>query len=437
MKTRERGEGAGGLLYGPASRSLGISTKKEDSMIAQPVAAGFSADRLARLDRFLEERYIAPGKIPGALTVVARRGEIAHASALGLGDVEAGKPVAPDTIFRIYSMTKPVTAVAALMLVEEGLMGLDDPVHWHIPEWRQLGVFAAGVYPTFQTRRPDRPMRVIDLFRHTSGLTYAFQNRTNVDAAYRERRVGTVSFDGTLEGMVEELSHLPLEFSPGDSWNYSVSTDILGYLVQKLSGQSLDQFFKTRIFDPLGMEDTGFFVPDDKIARFAACYEARPDVLMALYDAPETSAYRAMPTLLAGGGGLVSTAGDYLAFCRMLLGGGTANGHQFLSRKTIELMTMNHLPGGKTLDEMSVSLFAEGTFAGVGFGLGVSVTTDPAAAMLPGSVGEYSWGGLASTAFWIDPREDLIVIFMTQLIPSTLYPIRRQLRTLVYSAIRD
>ncbi len=406
-------------------------------MIPNPTAAGLNPERLAHIDRFLGERYVAPGLIPGAQTVIYRRGELAHWGVIGQRDVAAGKPYEDDTIVRIYSMTKPVTAVAALMLVEEGLLALDEPVHRYIPDWRGLGVFQAGFDPTFQTRRPDRPMRIIDLFCHTSGLTYGFQNRTNVDAAYRARKVGTVSFDGSLESMVADLAQLPLEFSPGTNWNYSVSTDVLGYLVQVITGKRLDAFFQERIFDPLGMADTGFHVPDEKIGRFAACYEVRPDERMALFDGVETSSYRREPTFLSGGGGLVSTAADYLTFCRMLLNGGHLNGTQFLSRKTIELMTANHLPGGKTLDELSVSLFAEGAFAGVGFGLGVGVTTDPAATMLPGSKGEYSWGGLASTAFWIDPAEDLIVVFLTQLIPSTLYPIRRQLRTLVYSAIAD
>ncbi len=406
-------------------------------MLIDPNGAGLSPERLARIDHFLQERYVEPGLLPGALTVVARKGVVAHASPIGHRDVARGLPVEQDTIFRIYSMTKPITAVAALMLVEEGLMALDDPVHRFIPDWRGLGVYQAGVYPQFQTRRPDSPMRVIDLFRHTSGLTYGFQNRTNVDAAYRELKVGTVSFDGTLESMVADLATLPLEFSPGTNWNYSVSTDVLGYLVQTISGKPLDVFFRERIFEPLGMDDTGFMVPDDKVARFAACYEARPDDRLALFDAPDTSPYRSMPGLLAGGGGLVSTASDYLAFCRMLLEGGRAGGQQLLSRKTIELMTANHLPGGHTLDDLSVSLFQEGAFAGVGFGLGVAVTVDPPAAMIPGSVGEFSWGGLASTAFWVDPREELIVVFMTQLVPSTLYNIRRQLRTLIYSAIAD
>ncbi len=406
-------------------------------MIVDAAGAGFSEERLRRLDDFLHANYVAAGRFPGTLVMIERGGHLAHASVMGYRDVERAVPMTMDTIFRIYSMTKPITSVAALMLLEEGRIALDDPVHAYIPAWRDLGVYGAGIYPTFQTGRPDRPMQIIDLFRHTSGLTYAFQNRTNVDAAYRERQIGTVSFDHTLDYMVEELAHVPLEFSPGTAWNYSVSTDILGYLVEAVSGQTLDVFFQERIFGPLGMVDTGFFVPDDKLERFGSCYEMRPGTPMALADQAETSRFRQPPTLRSGGGGLVSTASDYLAFCRMLRNGGVLGGQRLLSRKTIELMTANHLPGGGTLDDWSISLFSEAGYAGVGFGLGVAVTTDPARSLLLGSAGEYFWGGMASTAFWIDPREELIVVFMTQLMPSTVYKVRRELRTLVYAAMDD
>ncbi len=406
-------------------------------MTATPESVGFNSARLARLDRFVQERYIDAGRFPGAQIMIERGGQCAHHTVLGWRDVENRKPVEPDTIFRIYSMTKPVTAVAMLMLVEEGLIALDDPVEKHIPQWADLGVFEAGFLDTVRTRRTDRPMLVVDLFRHTSGLTYGFQQRSNVDAAYRARGIGIVGQGGTLQEMIDGLSDMPLEFSPGEAWNYSVSTDVLGYLIEKLSGQTLDVFFQERLFGPLGMVDTAFYVPDDKIGRFAACYELRPDALMALQDSPETSAYRRMPSFLSGGGGLVSTVSDYMAFCRMLLNGGSLGGQQVLSRKTIELMTANHLPNGGTLHDMSISLFSEAAYAGVGFGLGVAVSTDPAQTLVPGSTGEYFWGGLASTAFWIDPVEELSVVFMTQLMPSTYYPVRRELRTLVYAALND
>ena len=399
--------------------------------------SGLSQDRLKRIDRFLKESYIGSGKLPGAVTLVARHGEVAHFSALGSADVARGAPMATDTIFRIYSMTKAITSVAFMMLVEEGKVALDDPVEGYIPAWKGLGVFVAGIPPQCVTERTARPMQIVDLLRHTSGLTYGFQNRTNVDAAYRKLGIGEVTTQGTLKDFIDHLGGLPLEFSPGDAWNYSVSTDVLGYLVEIISGIPFQDFLRTRILDPLGMSDTDFHVPAEKAARLAACYSRSPDGRLALQDDPTTSSYLAAPSFYSGGGGLVSTASDYLKFCRMLLNGGRAGGERFLSRKTIALMTSNHLPGGSDLTALSRSMFSEATNAGIGFGLGFAVNLDPAKVLLAGSVGEYYWGGAASTAFWIDPTEDLIVIFMTQLIPSSTYPIRRQLRTLVYAAIDD
>jgi len=396
---------------------------------------GLDAARLKRIDAYFAEKYIGPGKLPCALTMVARGGEVAHLGVQGFADVERGEKIAEDTVFRIYSMTKPITSAAFMMLVEEGKVALDDPVHRFIPEWRDLGVFKAGFIGTFQTSRPSRPMLMVDLLRHTSGLTYGFQNRTNVDAAYRKKGIGELPHKGTLDGMIEGLSHLPLEFSPGDAWNYSVSTDVLGYLVEKISGVPFPQFLKERIFDPLGMDDTGFAVSPRGVDRFASCYMAGPKGVMLKQDDARASAYLETPVFVSGGGGLVSTVHDYLKFCRLFLNGGEVGGKRLLGRKTIELMTMNHLPGGKSLTDMSRSLFSEVAYDGVGFGLGFAVTTDPARTLLPGSAGEYSWGGAASTYFWIDPKEELIAIFMTQLLPSTLYPLRRELRTLVYSAL--
>jgi CubicO group peptidase (beta-lactamase class C family) len=331
-------------------------------------------------------------------------------------------------------MTKPITSVAVMMLVEEGAIGLDDPVHRYIPQWRNLGVYEAGFIGTFRTRPTSAPMRIVDLLRHTSGLTYGLQQRTNVDAAYRKFGFGDPAGAATLDAMIEGLAKIPLEASPGDVWNYSVSTDVLGYLVGKVSGMPFEEFLRQRIFAPLGMVDTGFHVPAEKASRLAACYVATPDGRMQLQDDPQTSKFLRAPTFVSGGGGLVSTTADYLRFCRMLLNGGALGDTRLLSPKTIELMTTNHLPGGKELPEMSVSLFSEAGYSGVGFGLGFSVTTNPARSLIPGSVGDFSWGGMASTYFWIDPREQMIVIFMTQLMPSTLYNLRRELRTLVYSA---
>jgi CubicO group peptidase (beta-lactamase class C family) len=275
-------------------------------------------------------------------------------------------------------------------------------------------------------------MVVVDLLRHTSGLTYGFQQSTNVDAAYRKLEIG--EWHGTLDDMIRKLATVPLEFSPGTAWNYSVSTDVLGYLVGKLSGMPFPEFLRSRVLEPLGMKDTDFQVRRGSEPRFAACYVATPKG-MKLQDDPAKSPYLQPPTLFSGGGGMVGTAADYLRFCRMMLSGGSLDGVRLLGRKTVELMTLNHLPEGKDLPALSRSLFSEATYNGVGFGLGFAVTTDPARTLIPGSAGEFSWGGMASTAFFIDPAEDLIVIFMTQLMPSTTYPIRRELRTLVYSAL--
>lgn len=399
---------------------------------------GFSKERLARIDRFLTDRYITPGRLPCAQVVVARDGHIAHQTVLGRRDVERDLPCAEDTIFRIYSMTKPVTSVALMMLVEEGLVALDDPVAKYIPAWKDMGVFSAGQAGAFMTKQVTRPMQVVDLLRHTSGLTYGFQNRTNVDAAYRKLDVIGMPGKRTLAETVEEdLASLPLEFSPGDAWNYSVSTDVLGYLVQVISGLPFQDFLRTRIFEPLGMVDTGFSVRAGQESRFAACYNALPGGKLKLQDDPTTSPYLKPPTFYSGGGGLVSTAADYLKFCRMLANGGELDGARLLAPKTIRLMATNHLPGGQDLTQMSRSLFSETSNAGTGFGLGFAVVFDPARTLMPGSMGEYYWGGAASTAFWIDPVENVIVIFMTQVLPSSAYPIRRELRTLVYSALTD
>jgi CubicO group peptidase (beta-lactamase class C family) len=400
-------------------------------------AGGMSRERLARIDRFLQSRYIDTGRLPGALTLVARRGEVAHVSALGLADVERRTPLREDTIFRIYSMTKPLTSVAFMMLVEEGRVALDDPVERFIPAWRDLGVFVAGQPGAWVTRRPDRPMQIVDLLRHTSGLTYGFQYRSTVDRAYRKSGIGEMGGKLSLEGMIDKLAGAPLEFSPGEAWNYSVSTDVLGYLIQVISGQPYPDFLRARLIEPLGMVDTDFHVPAEKAHRLAACYNRARGDRLELQDDPETSAYLAPPAFYSGGGGLVSTAADYLKFCQMLLGGGAAGGVRYLSRKTLAFMTLNHLPGGRDLTELSRSMFSEATNAGIGFGLGFAVNTDLAKNLIAGSVGEYYWGGAASTAFWVDPSEDLTVVFMTQLMPSSSYPVRRELRTLVYAAIDD
>jgi CubicO group peptidase (beta-lactamase class C family) len=404
-----------------------------------------SAAALDRIEGHLKQRYIDAGRFPGTQLMVYRRGKIVHSRSQGFADVERKAPVKDDTIFRIYSMTKPITSVAFMMLVEEGRVALDEPVHKYIPEWKNLGVFVAGSSPAYLTRPPSRPMQIVDLLRHTSGLTYGFQQRSNVDAGYREKKIAEA---GTLQSMIDDLAKMPLEFSPGEAWNYSVSTDVIGYLIGKISGKPLEQFLKERIFNPLGMNDTDFFVPADKAHRFAACYSADPQGGMTfhaterkgtltLQDDPTRSSFLSPPSFISGGGGLCSTSANYLTFCRALLNGGELGGVRLIGPKTLALMTSNHLPGGRDLPAMSRSLFSEATYNGMGFGLGFSVTMNPAQTLIPGSAGEYSWGGAATTSFWIDPAEELIAIFMTQVLPSSAYPIRRELRTMVYSAITD
>jgi CubicO group peptidase (beta-lactamase class C family) len=415
---------------------------------ASPESAGMSKTALDRLENHQKKRYIDAGRFPGTQLLVYRRGKIVHSTVQGFADLERKAPVKDDTIFRIYSMTKPLTSVAFMMLVEEGRVALDEPVHKYIPEWTNLGVFAAGTYPAFLTRPPARPMLIVDLLRHTSGLTYGFQQRSNVDAAYRENKIGEVIKAGTLQTMIDDLAKIPLEFSPGEAWNYSVATDVVGYLVSKISGKPFEQFLKERILDPLGMTDTDFFVPKDKVHRLAACYSADPQGgfnplaaerkgTLTLQDDPTTSSFLSPPSFISGGGGLCSTVADYLTFCRALLNGGELDGVRLLGPKTLKLMTSNHLPGGVDLPAMSRSMFSEAAYNGIGFGLGFAVTMNPAQTLIAGSPGEFNWGGAATTSFFIDPAEELIAIFMTQVLPSSAYPLRRELRTMVYAAITD
>jgi CubicO group peptidase (beta-lactamase class C family) len=411
-----------------------------------PAAAGFSAQRLARLDQMMKHRYVDSGHLPGILTMIWRRGQLVHTGMAGRMDLERDTPMRDDALFRIYSMSKPITAVALMMLAEEGLIGLDDEVAAHIPTWRDLGVYSSGLPsiiatsgPQFLTTPPARPMKVVDLVTHTSGLTYGFLNRTNVDAAYRRFKIADPSAEGGLDAMIDNLSRIPLEFSPGSAWNYSVSIDVMGYLVQKLSGMSFGDFLRTRLFEPLGMRDTAFWCPEEKIGRFASCYMPKAGGGLALQDDAGASTYAKPPNLESGGGGLVSTAHDYMRFCRMMLNGGSLDGVQILSPKTVALFSLNHLPGNGEVAEMSTpGAFSESSYAGVGFSIGCGVNINVARTRLPGTLGEFFWGGAAATAFWIDPTEDLSVVFMTQVIGSPVrLTLRRDLRILVYSAMTE
>lgn len=392
-----------------------------------------SATRLERVSEHLES-YVNGGRMPCAMAMVSERGREVYYFAIGSRDVERNIPITRDTVFRIYSMTKPITSVALMMLYERGHFQLDDPVHKFIPEWKDLQVYESGEGESIKTRSAKSILTIKNLLTHTSGLTYGFMRAHPVDSQYQKKGVSAGGSKRTLEGMIERLSDQPLLFDPGTRWNYSVSTDVCGYLVQLFSGRDLDVFIREEITSPLGMQDTGFQVPEHAADRFGACYQHAANEFK-LQDDPVGSRYHARPTFFSGGGGMVSTIDDYHIFARMLLDKGRGNGSQLLGRKTVEYMASNHLPGGVDLAAMGQSRFSETSFEGIGFGLGFSVVIDPPTASVLGSAGEFAWGGAASTYFWVDPVEELIVIFMTQLLPSSAHPIRRELKTLVYQAL--
>jgi CubicO group peptidase (beta-lactamase class C family) len=392
--------------------------------------AGFSDEKLGRVPRYLEAQIDA-GLLPGALIMIWRRGRLV-VTARGSMDLARATPMRPDAIFRLYSMTKPITIVALLMLMEEGKIALDDPVAKFIPGFAHLKLQNGAA--------PNRAMTVLDLLRHTSGLTYGFHNRTAIDAAYRAQRVAEFDTQGGLAAMVGQLEKLPLEYSPGEAWIYSVATDVAGYLVELVSGRPFADFVREQILAPLKMIDTDFQLAAEKRERLAACYTLK-DGKLDLFDDPANSAWLSPPKLQSGGGGLAGPARDYLRFCLMLLNKGEFEGARLLSPKTVQLMTANHLPGGKEITDLSPpgSAFTETGYHGIGFGLGVAVTLDPAKMGIPGTKGEFTWGGMASTSFFVDPSEQLAVVFMTQVILDTprRVRLRRDLRTLIYGAMTE
>jgi CubicO group peptidase (beta-lactamase class C family) len=382
-------------------------------MKIDPDAAGLDARRLERITEHLTRRYIEPQKIAGCQTLVARHGSVGYFSSLGSMDLERGKPMVDDAIFRIYSMTKPITGVALMTLYERGHFQLSDPVHRFIPEWRDLKVEVKGEDGSTRLVEPERPMSVRDALMHMTGLGWGVDGPLVMERFLEAMAVVRGGKDGTLQTMVDNLADRPLVFHPGTAWLYGLSTDLCGRLVEVISGQRFDDYLRTEIFEPLQMHDTGFAVPDDDIDRFTANYGRRKDKTLKLLDDPERSAYRRVPNFLSGGGGLVSTMEDYLRFTRMLLEGGELDGFA--------------VPGG----------YGETGFDGVGFGLTMAVGLGPAETQSIGSRGDFYWGGAASTIFWIDPAEDLVVIFMTQLMPSGTFDFRGQLKALVYPAIVD
>jgi CubicO group peptidase (beta-lactamase class C family) len=407
-------------------------------MKVEPDAAGMDAARLERITAHFEEEYVSPGKIAGCQITVVRGGQVAYHRSLGLRDRENALPMTDDTIFRIYSMTKPIASLALMQLYERGMFQLTDPVHRYIPEWRTLQVGEVQPDNSVTLVKPERPMNMRDVLMHTTGLPGALLPGNPIDERFGEARGAAAQAGGmTLEGITSILAEHPLKFHPGTHWNYGLSTDIVGRLVEILSGDRFDHYLQQQIFEPLGMVDTGFFVPEESVERFSACYQYRPANTPSLMDEPAESRYLRPRSYLSGAGGLVSTTHDYVAFCSMLANGGQLDGRRVIGRMTLDLMTRNHLPGDATLMDLAVGGFGEAGFEGVGFGLGFAVGQGPVATAMAGSAGDFYWGGAASTAFWVDPAEDLFAVFMTQLFPSMAYPFRAQLRALVYQAIDD
>ncbi len=401
---------------------------------SEPEKLGLSPTRLARVKTWMQG-YIDEGKLAGATTLVARHGKVVFCETVGYGDLEKKTPLARDSILRFYSMTKPITAVAVMMLYEQGLFQLDDPLSAFIPAFTDMEVYRSGPLDNPVTEPATRPITIQHLMTHTSGLTYGVENEGGVPELYIKHHTDFNPGDGPLAAVVDRLAALPLEFQPGSRWEYSVAFDVLGRLVEVVSGKSLDTYLKENIFEPLGMNDTGFFVPESKLDRFVSLYQCTPEYSLSLLESAENSPLTGDVQTLSGGGGLVSTLKDYFYFTEMLRRKGALNGRRLLGRKSVELMTCNHMPGD--LADMGQPTFCETTYEGIGFGLGMSVMIDPAKAKILGTPGEFAWGGYASTAFWVDPVEDLTVIFLTQLIPSGAYPIRRELRVLTYQALVD
>lgn len=418
-------------------------TTTESLVDARPEEVGMSSRALENIGRVVQ-RYIDDGKYPGAITMVARHDQVVHFQTYGNMDDEAGKAMRPDAIVRAYSMTKPIASVALMQLYEQALFQLDDPVHEYVPELKGLQVMTGGSADAPEVRPPARPMSVRDVLMHTSGLV---QRGSESAIAELYARAGFVGSDTQfpLSEMVKRLAGIPLYCDPGSEWNYGMSTDIVGYLCEVLSGKTLDVYLRDHILDPLGMVDTGFTVPSEDLDRFAACYQrdSRASTFeetgkrYQLQDAPATSPYLGPRPYLSGAGGLVTTAADYMRFCRMLLNGGTLDGERILGPRTVEFMMLNHLPTGGDMASMGQPQFGESTMEGIGFGLGFAVLLDPTKAQLLGTPGEAYWGGAASTAFFVNPEEDLALVFLTQLLPSSSYPVRRELRIATYQAIEE
>ncbi|MDD9909649.1 MAG: serine hydrolase [Ahrensia sp.] len=394
---------------------------------------GFDPERLKRIDQWMA-RNIDLGRFTGSSVLIARHGEIVHLGCVGKASLADDRDYARDTIVRIYSMTKLVTSVAFMMLLERGILHLDAPVSRFLPQFSQMKAFAEGA--TDPDDLVDAPSPTLhQLLTHTSGMSYSF-NPGMLGQLYNERGIDTGPGVGGLDGLVGRIANMPLGFQPGERWEYSVGIDVIGRVIEIVSGRSLDAFFREEIFEPLGMIDTFFDLPSDRLPRFADCFVKTPDDPRALFDAAETSIFLSgKVNTLSGGGGLLSTLDDYFRFGEMLRRGGALDGVRLLSPNSVAFMRANHLPGD--IASMGPGSFAEMPMNGMGFGIGGAMVLDPALARMPGSVGDFGWGGYASTFFWTDPVKELSCIFFTQLIPSFAYPNRAELKALVHGALME
>ncbi|MDO8801735.1 serine hydrolase [Phenylobacterium sp.] len=410
-------------------------------MDAQSQWTGLDAGRLERITDHIERNYIGPQKIAGAQIAVSRHGHQAYLKSFGSMDLERNKPMMDDAIFRIYSMTKPITSIALMTLYEKGYFQLNDPVSRYVPSWKTHRVWVSGEGEAMVTEAPKRAVTFKDVLSHTGGFTYGgglpgVGDQHPVDKIYRGLKVRSAGSNDTMMEFLDKLGQVPLLYHPGERWMYSLATDICGALVEVISGKPFAQYLQEEIFGPLGMKDTSFFVAADKIDRFCANYQRGPDKKLKVIDDPVTSAFAAEPGFKSGGGGLTGTTADYMRFCEMLRRGGELDGHRVIGPRTLEMMHMNHLAGGKDLTQMAIGGFSETANEGVGFGLGFASTMSQTQTASLGT-GDYYWGGAASTIFWVDPKEDLSVVFMTQLMPSGTFNFRGQLKSLIYSAIID
>ena len=433
------------------------TTSSFSEQLADPEQLGMCPTRLGRVTDWLNQQ-IDNERLAGASVLIGRRGQLGYFATAGHADQESKTPFSRDTLVRIFSMTKPVTTVAAMMLYEQGAFQLDDPVAKYLPVFADTRVWMGGDSDLSSTLPQDSTMTVRHLMTHTAGLTYGFMHTNAVDAAYRKNGIEFPGADGDLETWIDRLAELPLICQPGIQWNYSVATDVLGRLVEIWSGLSLNEYFASAIFEPLGMSSTGFHVAPENHHLFASLYGPKhggdmSSVASTTVDSSDpttkqrgglrqlesgaASRYLQPTQLYSGGGGLVGSINDYARFAQMLLNDGVLEGCRLLSPSTIRFMRANQLPDNRDMAAMGQPVWSETSYDGIGFGLGWAVVLDPVKAHMVASVGEHHWGGAASTFFWLDPAEELFTVFFTQLMPSSTYPIRRELRTRVYQALTD